>query len=267
MAALLPLLMPVGLTAQMAGLGGAVAEADLLYFAGAPRMAFERLEDHLAADPLDYAALWRAARSAVALGIREEGSRAQNAWLDPAILLAQRAVDARPLGLEGIYWHGVAAGRRAMNAGPGYAAELAQIVRDDARAILAVDSAHGGAHNMLGKLSYEVMSLSVLERLLARTFLGGDALDDTSWEKAEHHLRRAAEAWPQVVLFHYDLAELYRKRDRRREAVEELGHVLALVPIHPVDASVQEEARALLEEWGAGDGIVAVDPVGDHDGR
>lgn len=239
----------VAVHGQLAGFGGALAEADMLYTAGEPELALNRLEAHLAADSTDYGALWRAARSAVVLGIEEEDHRDQNAWLDPAILFAERAVALRPDGIDGIYWRGVASGRRAMNAGPGYAVELAEVVYEDAHAILAADSLHGGAHNMLGKLNYEIMSLSRVKRLIARTFMGNDALDDTSWENAEYYLHRAAEVWPDFVLFHFDLGQLYEKRDRRELAVREMLHVLALPAAHPTDIGLQEQARELLRDW------------------
>lgn len=249
---------------QLAGFGGALAEADLLYTAGEPRLALERLEAHLATDSADYDALWRAARSAVVLGIAEDDHRDQNAWLDPAILFAERAVSLRPEGLDGIYWRGVASGRRAMNAGAGYAVELAEVVYDDAHAILAVDSLHGGAHNMLGKLNYEIMSLSRIKRLIARTFMGNEALDDTSWEDAERHLHRAAVVWPDFVLFHFDLGQLYEKRGRRQLAVREMLHALSLPAVHPTDVGLQEQARELLSEWEAGASTVGTD-VSDHE--
>ena len=249
--ALLILLAPGTLHAQLAGFDGSIAEADIMYLAGEPRRSFEILEAHLARDSTDYAALWRAARAAVVIGIDEEGSRPQNAWLDPAMHYSQRAVELRPEGIDGIYWRGVAAGRRAMNASPGYAVELAQVAYDDAHAILAVDSLHGGAHNMLGKLNYEIMSLSRIKRAIARTFMGNDALDDTSWENAEYHLARAVETWPDFVLFHFDLGQLHRKRDRRAEAITAFQRALQLPVVHPTDRELQEQARAALEELGA----------------
>lgn len=255
-------LTPSGLHAQIAGFGDAVAEADMLYLAGEPRAALDRLEGHLAADSTDYDALWRAARSAVALGIQEEGSRAQNAWLDPAMRFGDRAVAVRPDGVDGLYWRGVATGRRAMNAAPGYAADLSQIVYDDAHAILEADPDHAGAHNMLGKLNYEIMSLSGIKRLIARTFMGNEALDDTSWEDAEHHLRRATELSPDDILFHFDYGQLLRKRDRRDEAVRELSCVLALPAVEPIDPLLQDRARTLLAGWG-----VSPDSIPDHPGR
>lgn len=234
---------------QSSTFGGPVAEADMLYRAGDPRLSLERLQAHLETDSTDYDALWRAARAAVVIGIEEEDNRVQNGWLDPALDYASRAADERPGDIDGLYWRGVSAGRRAMNAGPGYAVELAQVVYADANAILALDSLHGGAHNMLGKLNYEIMSLSRVKRLIARTFMGNPALDDSSWEKAEHHLRRAAETWPDFVLFHFDLAQLYRKRGRREEAVSAYERALALPAVHPTDHRLQAQAREALVEW------------------
>lgn len=242
---------PAAHAQQLVEFGGAIPEADLLYLAGQPELAYRLLEEHLATDATDYDALWRAARAAVGRGLEEEESRSQNRWLDPGIDYAERAVLTHPGGIDGLYWRGVAAGRRALNAGPSYAVELAQLAYDDAHAILAADSLHGGAHNMLGKLSYEVMSLSRFQRALARIFMRTTALSDTSWENAEHHLLMAAELWPDHVLFHFDLGQLYRKRGRHEEARRSFLMAIGLPALHPVDRSLQVRARLLLDELGS----------------
>jgi len=241
---------PAGAAAQLASFGGATQEADMLFLAGQPALALDIMKDELLRDSANYDVLWRATRSSVVIGIEVEDNREQNLWLDPAIQWAERAVDIDSAGIDGRYWRGVAAGRRAMNAGPGYAVELAQIVYDDSHAILAVDSLHGGAHNMLGKLNYEIMMLSRIKRAVARTFMGNDALNDTSWEHAEYHLARAAEVWPDFVLFHFDLGQLYRKRGPREAAIASYQRALALPAVQPIDIGLQEQARAQLEEWG-----------------
>jgi len=252
---LIPVLLaalPCAAAAQpVANLGGPLGEADLLYFAGKPIDSFHVLERHLETHPNDYDALWRAARSAVVLGLGEESIEGQNAWLDPAIVLGDRAVAERPEGLEGLYWRGAAEGRRAINAGPGYSAELAQRVYDDAHAILALDPAHGGAHNLLGRLNYEIMSLSSVERFFGRVLVRTPALRGSSWETAETELRAAAEAWPDWVPFQFDLAQLYRKRGREDEARQAFRHVTEMVPLQPLDPALQAEARRHLEELGS----------------
>jgi tetratricopeptide (TPR) repeat protein len=244
--------LPGALAAQpVAHLGGSLPQADLLYFAGKPREAFAVLERHIELHAHDYEALWRAARAAVLLGLAEETIERQNAWLDPGIVLGDRAVAERPTGLDGLYWRGAAAGRRAINAGPSYSADLAQRVYDDAHAILELDPDHGGAHNLLGRLNYEIMSLSSVERFFGRVLVRSQALRDSSWETAESELRAAADAWPEMVPFRFDLAQLYRKRGREEEARRALHQVTEMVPLHPLDASLQEDARRQLAELGS----------------
>jgi tetratricopeptide (TPR) repeat protein len=228
-----------------------VVEADALYFANDPLRSFEVLEAYLAVVPDDYEVLWRAARAGVLLGVAAEGSRPQNRWLDPAMDFGHRAVAVQPDGIDGRYWRGAAHGRRAMNASPGYATELAQQVWDDAHAILAVDSLHGGAHNLLGKLSYEVMSLSRFERAIGRVFMGNEALSSASWESAEFHLEAAATHWPELVLFHFDLGQLHRKRGNDEEARAAFQRALETVAEHPTDLELQAQAREYLAEMGS----------------
>ena len=105
---------------------------------------------------------------------------------------------------------------------------------------------------MLGRLNFEVMSMSRVKRLVARTFMDSPSLDDTSWEQAEYHLIRAAELWPDFVLFHFDVAQLHRKRGRREEAIAAYERALALPSVHPTDHKLQRQAREALAEWGIG---------------
>jgi tetratricopeptide (TPR) repeat protein len=229
----------------------AVATADELYFAGQPMESYELLKARLQVDSTDYEALWRASRAAVVIGIVREGITAQNEYLDPAIVLGDRAVAQRPDGLDGLYWRGAAEGRRALNAGNDYASRLVQRVFDDAHAILAVDSLHGGAHNLLGRVNYEIMDLSRVERLLARMLVSSEAIRSSNWESAEAHLRRAVELWPENVLFRLDLGQLYMRRGWDDEARAILEQVRGMTSLHPPDDVFKDTARRWLEELGS----------------
>jgi len=240
---------PPSVQAQpLSGFGSGTSDADLLYFAGRPREAYDLLVAGLETDPRNYELLWRATRAAVMVGMAEVGVERQNWWLDPAIVLGDRAVAERPEGIDGRHWRGAAEGRRAINAGPNYSADLAQRVSDDAHAILTIEPDHCGAHNMLGKMNYEIMSLSGIERFLGRMLVGKQALRDSSWEEAETHLSAAVRSCPDIVVFQYDLAELYRKRGREDEALEAFRRVTELAPLHPVDPALQSDALRHLEE-------------------
>lgn len=255
------LAVPAGAAAYQAGTAGpagagtdsaAVLRADSLYFAGAPEASWSLLQERLDGDPDDVDALWRATRAALVLGIMEDGGiAAQNVWLDRGVETGSRAVDLRPDGVDALYWSAAVSGRRALNAGPRYAADLAQRAYDQAHAVLALDSLHGGAYDVLGKIQYEVMRLSRIQRLFARLLVGNDALRRASWGGAEKDFRRAVALWPDVVLFRLDLGELLVRRGRKDEARSVLRDALALPDLHPPDPRFKARARALLDGLGA----------------
>lgn len=228
-----------------------LARADSLYFAGQPEASWVLLDAHLRRRPDDAGALWRATRAALALGLMEDGGiTAQNVWLDRGVETGARAVKLHPQGVDELYWSSAAAGRRALNAGPRYSAELAQRAYDQARAVLALDSLHGGAHDVLGKIQYEVMCLSRIERFFARLLVGNAAIRSTSWEGAEAHFRKAVELSPDMVLFRLDLGELLARRGRDEEARKVLRGAIALPDLHPPDERFKARARALLAKLG-----------------
>lgn len=230
---------------------GPIDQADALYFGGEPEEAFEVLRTHLADHPEDYEALWRVVRSTVVLGAGSEGWRLQNSWWDTGMLYGDSAVALRPEGADGRYWRGAAYGRRALNAVAEYGAELAQTAYEDAHAILAVEPDHGGAHNILGKIFFEIMSMSRVQRWLGRTFVRTEALKNSSWEEAELHLEAAAEDWPDSILFQYDLGELYKRRGREADAREAYERVTTMGVVHPSDPALQQDAARRLEELGS----------------
>jgi len=228
-----------------------LGQADSLYFAGQPQASLELLRADAPWGSHAAGQRWRAIRATVALGMMPGTVEEQNHWLDQGVRLAEEAKDPGPPTLDDLFWGAAAEGRRALNAGPRYAGELGTRARDDARLVLAVDSLHGGAHNVLGRVGLEVLSLSRIQRILARA-TGTPLPGDTSWEEAEYHLRRATELWPWMVLYHLDLAKLLVRRGRDAEARAALERALATPSLHPPDASLKEEARALLAGLGPG---------------
>jgi tetratricopeptide (TPR) repeat protein len=225
--------------------------ADSLYFAGEPEAAFGLLRAHVEERPDDYQALWRIVRATVVLGVAAEGWRMQNSWLDTGMGFGDLAVELRPDGVEGRYWRGAVTGRRALNAAPEYGAELAQRAYEDAHAVLVAEPGHGGAHNILGRIFFEIMSMSRVQRWIGRTFVRTDALRESSWEAAELHLDKAAAEWPDWIPFQYDLAALYEKRGRDDEARAAYRRVTHMPAVHPTDPALQEDAERQLEELGS----------------
>ncbi|NIP60824.1 MAG: hypothetical protein GWM92_20460, partial [Gemmatimonadetes bacterium] len=254
LAAALLLLVPAGdVHAQSTVPSGPSADhPDLLraeeaYFRGEPGEGIARLERLLARDPEAYDVLWRAAWFSLAAGLLEETTAAQNRWFRRGAAYARRARTVRPRGTEGRYWLVANLGLHAVQAGSAREmAELGEEVYRESRRLLGERPRHGGAHNVLGRTHFEVMSLSAFSRLLGRLFLGGNLLGQASWEKARFHLERAVQLDPRLVYFRLDLARLHQARGRSRLARRHACRALALPALHPPDPKLKRAARRLL---------------------
>ncbi len=228
---------PVGLLAD-----------SLLFRAGDARRALDLLSSGLAASPADYALHWRAARAATALAVLREGRPAlQDSLYRVAIAHGEAAVDLEPRGIDGRYWRVAAKGRLSLSADARGAASLASEISREVGELLALDSLHAGAHNALGRLNLEVMTLPRWKRAVGRAFLG-DALDGTNWELAERHLLRAVVLEPANALYLRDLGALHFVRGRTQVARLLFQRLEGHTGLLPWDEVFRQEALRMLAE-------------------
>ena len=224
-----------------------LSRVDSLYVALDAPGSLAAAETLVGADSTDQEASWRAARAALALGLLATGDSVQMEWYRRSAAHAARVVALDSLRADGLYWLASAEGRRALQERPRVIAQLAQEVSVLAQRVLALEPGHAGAHNILGKVNFEVMTLGRVERFIARLLVGDNAaLDSASWEEAERHQLASVTGAPFMILFRYELARTYLCRERRTEAELQLRELLALPVRHPPDAMWQEAARRLL---------------------
>lgn len=238
--------------------------ADALFQAGRHDEALEVLEEHLRTHDADGVAEKLAAREALVLAIAESASDPDRAkeLFRRAIGHGIRATTLDPLDPESRYFTLAAEGRLALLGAPRERARAAVAVDKDARALLAMDSLHAGAHNALGRLYFEIARLSWVERLFARPLLGGDLLSRATWKAGEAHLRRAVELEPRRNLYYVDLGALLVERKRFDEARPVLDSALR-VPLEFAGEGVfRDDAKHLLEEIARRTGSPAQPPAG-----
>lgn len=225
---------------------GILARADSAYFAGDPAEALALLET-VPGELTQRDARWRAIRSHFALGLLADSGGDRNLAADRGIALADALLSQPSATPDEIYWSAASLGLRALRAGPRTAGELARSARTEAWRLRAADSIHGGAHNLLGRIQLEFLSLPWHERFLARQVLGGEFTSEASWESAEAHLHRAAILWPHMVAFQLDLARLLERRGRPVEAMQAAERALDTPVLHPADPVLHQRARELLD--------------------
>ena len=230
------------------GIDPRISEAQDLFVDHQVMESLRLFEDIVDEYPELFEALWGAARSAIAQGLLSRGRETQNQWFRIGESYARRATEVEPETLEALYWLLSAKGLRAAQTGGRDAAALSREVYDLAHRVLEMDPLHAGAHHALGVVNYRVRRLSVIERWVASTFLGGDVIGLTSWEDAERYLTRAIELRPEYILFHLDLGRMYLSRKRNEEARIHFQRALELPLLVPPDTRFQQNAERLLAE-------------------
>ncbi len=219
-----------------------------------PAAALARFETVLAADSADVAANWRAgiALNDVAQPLRTRAERdRRDSLFDRAERYARRAVRLAPGSAPALFSLGLVLGNRALTRGIKERIRMATEIRSLALRALAADSNHDGAHHLLGRWNYEVLTLSGVERFVAKHFLGGSVFREASWDEGRRHLERAVALDPVRIFHRLDLARLYVARDQPAAARTQLDRIRELTDRFAADTMYRREAvelRAKLQQ-------------------
>lgn len=156
---------------------------------------------------------------------------------DSAVRVAPRSADAHAV-------RAIALGRTALALGPADRTRYAVEVRREALAALALDPDHAGALHVLGMWHAEVLRLSPVARLAARTLLGGAVFAEADWAVAQRSLERAVSLEPTRLTHRLDLAGVLADRGDAVGARAQYAWILAAPPREYNDVQYQRLAAA-----------------------
>lgn len=191
------------------------------------------------ADPGSYEARWRGAQARYYLGTfaTPDMPRSEKlALFQGGIDLTLEAKRLRPDGAEGHFWLGVMYGVYGETRGILKSLSMVSDVREQLRRSLELDPAveGHGPDRALGRMYFRLP-----------WFKGGDN------KRSREHLERSVRGTPTHPLTRLYLAETYKALGERDQAVEQLRHVVSMVPDprwraeHPF---IVEDAHRLLRK-------------------
>jgi tetratricopeptide (TPR) repeat protein len=224
-----------------------VALGDRDYEARNPAGAIKHYDAALAADPRNYAALWKASRSAVDLGEAESDKGRRTSLYKSAEQYARRAVEANPQDAEGHFNLARSLGRAALSMGTRDRIRYATDVRSQAMEALKINPQHPGALHVMGMWNAEVMRLNGISRAIARNFLGGQVFGSASWKNATDYMEKAVAVEPNRMVHHLDLAGVYSDVGQKAKAKSEYEAVVKLPVAEFNDAKYKREAEQALK--------------------
>ncbi len=237
---------PAQLIAQTAADHVALGDKDHAV-ANAPS-AFRHYEEALKIDPRSYDALCKATREAVELGEFNADEKERDRLYSVAEQYARRAVEVNPADAQGHFELARALGRKALSLGKRDQVRYAGDVRLAAMEALKISPKHAGAMHVMGMWNYNVMRLSGLTRMFAKTFLGGQVFSEANWDDAQKYMEGSVANEPARLVHHLDLARVYAARDNKEKAREQFDAVIKGTPSDFNDRRYQDEARKEVED-------------------
>jgi tetratricopeptide (TPR) repeat protein len=225
---------------------GHIALGDSAHAALDAAGALAHYERAIGADSMSYEALWKASRDAVDLGEGTPEKARRTELYRRGEGYARRAVNLRPDDAEAHFHLARAVGVAALALGVSDRVKYATLVRQEALRALELDPKHPGALHVMGMWNAEVMRLSGLERMVAKTFLGGRVFEAANWADAIRYMEEAVAVDPGRLTHRLDLARIYRDRGEKAKAREQYEAVIRGPATEFNDRKYIQEATAEL---------------------
>lgn len=228
-----------------------IALGDSAHEALAPTVALEHYRAAHLANPQNYEAIWKFARSQLDVAkqlIGDSHEESRDSLYGVAVAMAEGAVHLDSLDAEGHAILAAGIGRLSRTKSGKERVRYGQEIYDEAAKAIELNPDHDGALHVIGAWHAEVKRLSGITRFFAKTFMGGGFMDKASRDSAVTHLTRAAEIKPDYLFHHLELAEVLIDLERYAEARQRLQMVLDMPVADVADPMHKETATGLLEE-------------------
>jgi tetratricopeptide (TPR) repeat protein len=228
-----------------------ILRGDSAFEALDPAAALEHYRSAHLADPQDYEAIWKFARSQIDVAkllIEDSTEERRDSLFGVAVAMAQGATYLDSLDAEGHAMLASAIGRLSRTKSGRERVRYGREIYDEAARAIELNPYHDGAHHVIGAWHAEVTRLSGITRFFAKTFMDGGFMDKASRDSAVAHLVRATEIKPEYLFHHLELAEVFIDLERYAEARRELQIVIDLPVTDVSDPMHKQKATELLEE-------------------
>ncbi|MCU0420469.1 MAG: hypothetical protein MUC38_12525 [Cyclobacteriaceae bacterium] len=210
--------------------------------------ALQKFEAVLVLQPRHAEALWHASRMYSNVGGHLKEKSQKRVFYEKAKAAAVQSIHVNPASIDARFSHIISLGLMAeIASNPREKIRDAKIIREEAEAIVKLDSAYAPAYFVLGKWHYELAKLSWIEQMACDLLFGG-LPEDVSMEKAARHFRRASALDADNILFLYGEASVYAYEEDYGQAKKLLERALALAPREPDDILRKEKCQALYQQ-------------------
>ncbi|MCK5826619.1 MAG: hypothetical protein KAG93_06255 [Desulfuromusa sp.] len=237
------LLFPLSTTAFSQGDQESFASVDQLLNQGENQQALQLLQE--LPDPLP-GKLWRLSRVQYEMGRIAESKSRRMEFFRQAEKYARAAITTDSNNSEGFKWLAIALGAQSK-----YSATKDQIyqsreIKENIEKSLELNPDDDISYLVLSRWNYKISALGFFSRAIVKIVYGG--LPEASLDEAESLLWQAIKLHDRIT-HRYNLAKVYHRMDRRKDAVDQLQQALSLPVTFPEEVEEQSKAKRKLRKW------------------
>jgi tetratricopeptide (TPR) repeat protein len=190
--------------------------------------------------------LWRMARLYYEMGRRQDEDVKAGDLYREAESFARQAISVAPENDEGYKWLAIILGALTKEADTRTQVRLSKEVKRNIEKAIVLDPQDDISYLVLSRWHYKVSGLGFFAQTFAKLVYGG--LPEASLDKAESLLWHAINIQDRIA-HRYNLAKVYKRMGRRKDAMAQLRLALLLPVTFPEENEELDKARKKLKKW------------------
>ena len=190
--------------------------------------------------------LWRKARVQYEIGRIAESKSRQMEFFYQAEKYARDAIAIDPNNSENYKWLAIALGGQAKYSATKDQIRQSREIKENIEKSLELNPDDDISYLVLSRWNYKISTLGFFSRAVVKIVYGG--LPKASLDEAESLLWKAIKRHDRVI-HRYNLAKVYHRMRRRKDAIKQLHLALSLPVTFPEEIEEQGKAKRKLQKW------------------
>ncbi len=190
--------------------------------------------------------LWRMSRLQYEMGQITEPESHRLDFFRRAEKYARAAIATDPDNSESYKWLAIALGAQAKYSATKVQIHQSREIKKNIEKAIELNPDDDISYLVLSRWNYKISMLGFFSRAIVKIVYGG--LPKASFAEAERLLWKAIQLHDRVT-HRYNLAKVYNRMDRRKDAVEQLRLALSLPVTFPEEVEEQSKAKRKLQKW------------------
>ena len=190
--------------------------------------------------------LWRMARLQYEMGQITEPESHRLDFFRQAEKYARAAIATDSNNGESYKWLAIALGAQAKYSATKVQIHQSREIKKNIEKSIELNPDDDISYLVLSRWNYKISALGFFSRAIVKIVYGG--LPKASFAEAEKLLWKAIQLHDRVT-HRYNLAKVYNRMNRRKDAVEQLQLALSLPVTFPEEVEEQSKAKRKLQKW------------------